>query len=247
MNKYEKFAIYLKWNRDIKTFKDYKKMLEHIPFEYLKYRCLKEMYARSQPSANLDDLLKEHFDRVAKGLEPERFYERYYLSYQECKYILDKYVKEWYLKDPWDDYFELIISDAENKHIKDKWIPERTDEHGTHPGYRGYEDVPPLKDIIGEESANKVIEFLKERRDFYIHNRNEDAFRAQICLGISPNSNAEAVKEYWKSKGKDITIDLRAHCDDYFWCEERGYTKKELRDIEKEEEERKRKENKDGC
>ena len=28
MNKYEKFAIYLDWKRDIKTFKDYKKMLE---------------------------------------------------------------------------------------------------------------------------------------------------------------------------------------------------------------------------
>lgn len=243
MKKYEKFAIYLDWKRYIKTFKDYKKMLEHIPFEYLKYRCLKEMYARSQPSANLDNLLKEHFDRVVRGLEPERFYERYYLSYQECKYILDKYVKEWYLKDYWNEHLDLIIHDAENKHVKDKWIPERTDEHGTHPGYRGYEDVPPLKDIIGEENASKVIEFLKDRKDFYHHSQDENAFRSQICLGISPNSNAEKVKEYWKTKGHDISIDLRNHSNDYFWCEEQGYSKVELKEIEEEEKKRKEKEN----
>lgn len=246
MNKYEKFAIYLDWKRNIKTFKDYKKMLEHIPFEYLKYRCLKEMYARSQPSANLDDLLKEHFDRIDKCLEPERFYERYYLSYQECKYILDKYVKEWFLKDPWDDYFDLLIYDAENKHVKDKWIPERVDKHGNvHPGYRSYEDVMPLKDIIGNDNANKVIEFLKDRKSFYHHNQNESAFRAQICLGISPNSNATKVIEYWRNAGldKDVVTDLRIHSDNYFWCEEHGYSKAELKDIEEDEKKKKEKEN----
>ena len=245
MNKYEKFAVYLECNRDIKTFKDYKKVLEHMPLEYLKYRCLKEMYARSQPSANLDDLLKEHFNRVSKGLEPETFYDRYYLSYEECKYILDKYVKEWFLKDPWNDYLDLIIHDAENEHIKDKWIPERTDEHGTHPGYRGYENMPPLKDVIGKKNADKVVEFLKGRKNFYYHSQNENAFRCQICLGISPNSNAEKVKEYWKAQGKDITIDLRKHSNDYFWCEEHGYSKAELKEIE--EEEKKRKEKEDAC
>ena len=88
-----------------------------------------------------------------------------------------------------------------------------------------------------------VVVFLKERRDFYRHSQDENAFRSQICLGISPNSNAEKVKEYWKSKVQDISIDLRNHSDDYFWCEEQGYSKAELKEIEEEEKKRKEKEN----
>lgn len=240
MNKYEKFAIYFDWKRDTKTFKEYKEMLEHMPLEYLKYRCLKEMYVRAQPSVNLDTLLKEHFDRVSKGLGAEAFYDRYYLSSQEYTYILNKYVKEWNLKDPWYDYFDLIIHDIENAHPKYKWIPEHTDELGTHPGYRSYEEAPPLKDTIGEDATEKVIEFLKDRQNFYYHNQKENSFRVNISLGISPNSNAESVKKYWNERGIYFTIDLREHSDDYFWCEEEGYSKKELKELE--ERERKEKE-----
>lgn len=279
MKKYEKFSIHSDWDIPVKSFKEYKEMLEHSPFEYIKHRCLKEMYERAQPSVNLDNLLKEHFDRLSKGLEAESFYERYYLSYEECTYILDKYVEQWYLKDPWHDYFELIISDAQKRYFKDKWIPDHTDKYGNnHPGHRGYEDVMPLRiqiekalnskfkvskevkkaleklrykfnaskkiksivdSIETSKEANKInklfIDFLKERENFYYHDRNENALRCQVCLGISPNSNAEAVKKYWKEKGIDLDIDLRKHSNDYFYCEEQGYTKEELKELEEHE------------
>lgn len=241
--KYLKFGLNTDAYKHVRTFKEYKQMLEHDPFEYIKYRCLKEMYERAQPSVNLDDLLKEHFNRLKQGLEAEQFYDRYFLSYEECKYVLDKYVHHWYLEDPWERYLDLIINDAQEKHIRDKWIPERIDEFGnTHPGYSGYEDVPPLKEIIGEDAANKVVAFLNERKNFYRRNIDENAFRAQICLGISPSSNDESVKRYWKEKGCNLDIDLRKHGADYFWCEENGYWD-DLDEI-KEREEKERKEKK---
>ena len=181
-------------------------------------RCKREMYKRAQPSANYDELLKKY-----KGTK-EKIYERYYLSNEECKYIVHKYLQAYGLIDKFKDHCDLLIDNMRNGTITDNYIDEKYDENGHRiPGYRDYKDVPSLKNIIGEENAQKVIDFIKDRKEFYKTDHESEKFQFTIYMGDSPSSSSKTVEEYWKSKGIDIKIDPRHHTDDYFWDEENGY------------------------
>jgi hypothetical protein len=191
-------------------------------------RCRKEMYARAQPPINYDDVVKEYKEDQAAGKEITRVYTRHYLSQQEFIYILNKYIKAYHLEEVFKEHCNIIIEDMQNGCNKTKYIPANYDEYGNYyPGYRDYEPVPPLKEIIGEEAANKVIEFIKNRQDFYRFDRDESCFRISVSLSDSPTSNPEDVIEYWKSQGVDLNIDPRKLSEDEFWDEEHGYTEEE--------------------
>lgn len=185
--------------------------------------CMREMYKKSQPSADYDQLIED----VKSGKIPKdtRIYERYYLSMDEFIYIRDKYMKAYGLVEHWKPDIELLEEYLNEGGTKDKWIPKHVDEGGCkHPGHRSYEKVPPIKKQItdflmhnisgkyvelGEEITKIVMNTINDCKEFYRFDREPNSFSASIALGPSPNSNPEFVKDYWKSQGFDIEIEDR--------------------------------------
>lgn len=201
-----------------KNITDFKLSRDDIMSEAI-HRCKKEMYAKAQPSVDYDLLLEQY-----KNGCKTRLYERYYLSNEELKYIVAKYVELYHFESKLSDHFDLLIDNMTKGTIKDKWIPGKTDDDGfTHPGYRGYENVPPLEKIIGKEKAKTVIDYIKERKDFYSRDYEKEQFEFAIYLGDSPTSNEKEVIDYWKSQGINLKIDPRKYNSDYFWSEENDY------------------------
>lgn len=204
--------------------------------------CLKEMYAKSQPSAKWDIILEAYKEGIIG--KNEKIYERHYLSQDEFLYIRDKYKKAYGIKDHWKDDVEVVEDYLNKGGFKSAYIPEEIDEDGfKHPGYRCAEKVPPIKELIlnylnehpeqstNEETANNitkiVMDTIKECKNFYKLNREEEWFDCNIALGASPNCNKETVKKWWKeNKNKDITIEERNPI--LFWYRDNEYTDDEM-------------------
>jgi hypothetical protein len=146
---------------------------------------------------------------------------------EEFNYIKEKYIEAYRLKHQWNPNIELLESYLKEGGTKDKYIPEHTDEEGfTHPGYRGYEKVLPLRDQIVSYlrecgvDESKVIEMadgingltlstINDCKEFYCFDREEYEFCVSVSLGASPTSNKKKVIEYWKSKGIEVKIEDR--------------------------------------
>lgn len=204
--------------------------------------CMCEMYAKSQPEADWDNLIEEY--RTGKIGKDERVYERHYLSMDEFLYIRDKYKEAYNIKKTWQSDVEFIENLLTNGGLRDKYIPDYTDEDGDeHPGYRSAEEVKPIKEQIlsflkenhvsdiAEEEAQKVTDIvmntIKDYKDFYRFDREEEWFDCNIALGASPTSNPETVKKWWKENhNKDIEIEERN--PKLFWYRDMGYTDEDL-------------------
>ena len=191
--------------------------------------CLTEMYAKSQPSVDYHQLIEDA--RNGKIGKYERVYERYYLSQEEFLHIRDKYVKAYGMEATWKSNIELLERYLTEGGTKDKYIESHTDEDGHyHPGYRGYENVKPIKkqienilndefasgevspfvkDAITDKIAEIVMKTISDCKEFYRFDREESTFSASVALGASPCSNKDTVIEYWKSQGIDIEIEER--------------------------------------
>lgn len=196
---------------------DRKEILERAYHE-----CMAEMYAKSQPSADYNQLLEDA--KNGKIGKDERVYERYYLSHEEFKHILGKYKEAYNIKSHWIDDIEVLERYIKEGGSKDKYIEAHTDEKGNyHPGYRSYEKVKPIKeqlsDVLEEYSLydenmhNKlydtVTNIIDTCKNFYRFDREESSFDCSVALGPSPNSCAEAVIQYWAHQGVDIKIEER--------------------------------------
>lgn len=186
------------------------------------HECMVEMYAKAQPSADYNQLLEDA--KNGKIGKDERVYERYYLSQEEFKYILNKYKEAYNIKSHWNDDVEVVEKYIKKGGVKDKYIPSYKDENGNyHPGYRGYEDVAPLKDrlfdilevygLYDENMHNKlydtVVDTIDTCKNFFKFDSEETSFDCSVALGPSPNSCAEAVIQYWAHQGVDIEIEER--------------------------------------
>ena len=196
---------------------DRKEILERAYHE-----CMAEMYAKSQPSADYNQLLEDA--KNGKIGKDERVYERYYLSHEEFKHILGKYKEAYNIKSHWIDDIEVLERYIKEGGSKDKYIEAHTDEKGNyHPGYRSYEKVKPIKEQISdvlkeyslydENMHNKlydtVTNIIDTCKNFYRFDREESSFDCSVALGPSPNSCAEAVIQYWAHQGVDIKIEER--------------------------------------
>lgn len=183
--------------------------------------CMKEMYARSQPPADYDQLLEDVKNgKIGKN---ECVYERHYLSHEEFKYILGKYKKAYNIRETWTSDIETLEEYLKSGGIKDKYIEAHTDKYGYHPGHRGYETVKPIHNQISNilhehgiddkniESAitETILKTVKNCKEFYKFDREESSFEFSVALGASPTSNPEVVKKYWKSQGVDLDIEIR--------------------------------------
>ena len=213
--------------------------------------CFKEMYAKSQPMADYDNLLEEY--KSGKIGKDERIYDRHYLSQEEFKYILKKYIDAYRCNKFWDEYIEILEEYLNEGGNKDKYIPEKIDEDGfKHPGYRSYESVPPLKVLIkniideyfehkelnqdrtelADDITNKVMEIIHNCKEYYNFDREEEQFSIAITLGASPTSNPETVKKWWKDN-YNVDIEIEERNPLLFW--EQDYYGDEFESVMEEE------------
>lgn len=178
--------------------------------------CLDEMYRRSQPSITWEEIQKQ-----AKENPDRQIWREHYLPQWLYKNIQDKYVRMYRLQEEWISSVELVERYLLEGGTKDKYIEAHTDEHGNyHPGCRGYEDIKPIKVQIGDffkshnicpeerevivsEIVKMVMESITDCKNFYNHDRDYIQFSFNVS-NYSPNSNIEAVREFYKDT--DIVI-----------------------------------------
>lgn len=161
--------------------------------------CMSELYEASQPSITYDEYVK-----LSSENPDRKIYDEHYLSSEEIKYIIDKYVELYHLDSEFYDDCDILIRDMEKGCSKDKYVEPKNGS----PGYRDYENVPPLSTEIGEENLKKVIDFIKMRKDFYKFNHRKHSFMFNMTM-IAPCSNKETVLEFYKNQGTPITIEDR--------------------------------------
>ena len=194
--------------------------------------CIHEMFAKAQPAADFDNIIEE----VKAGkIDEEKdgpIYDRHYLSSEEYMYILNKYMDAYRIQSEWKDDIEILEDYLNKGGHKDKYIDDWEDEHGHHPGYRSYEDVPPLKEhienilssYIGEknckqvrdEITNKVMELIHDCKNYYSFNVDEQKFKNTVYMRCSPTGSAETVKKWWKDH-YDVDIEIEERNPLLFW------------------------------
>lgn len=192
--------------------------------------CLREMYAKAQPSANFDEIVEGVKNGTIKDDAKNPVYSRYYLSAEEFNHILKKYKKAYGIDKPWNRYLDVVEDYFKGRGLKDIWVEGKVEPDGfKSPGHRSAEEVPhitkafnnilktefamSLSDEDLEEISDRLsVEVLKYTdwcRNFYMFDREESSFSAGIALGCSPTSNPNTVIEYWKAQGVDIDIKWR--------------------------------------
>lgn len=180
--------------------------------------CMREMYAKAQPSADYDAIVAGVKDGTIQDSDKDPVYSRHYLSQEEFKHILNKYIKAYGMEKKWNSYVGIIetylkggghrniyVNNSKElicvPHIKETFTKEINDNFGNVLG----EDTEKLSEIL----SNKVLEYVQWCRDFYMVDREADSFSASVALGESPSSNPDAVIEYWARHGVDIDIEWR--------------------------------------
>ena len=187
--------------------------------------CIREMFAKAQPAADWDNLIEEYKAGKIDENKDGPIYDRHYLSDKEFRYILDKYMNAYRIYSEWKDNVEVVEDYLNNGGNKDKYISDWDDEHGHHPGYRSYEEVPPLKEHIekiiydeydgnaeiaervAQDVTNKVMELIATCKNYYSFNVDEQKFRNTVFMRCSPTGNIETVKKWWKDH-YDIDIEI---------------------------------------
>lgn len=186
--------------------------------------CLDEMYRKSQPSITWEEVEAE-----AKLNPEKRIWEEHYLSAKKFEEIQDKYLSMYRIGDEFKSNVTLVEEYLSKGGTRDKYMPEVIDEDGfKHPGYRGYEKVPAIKEqiekILNDELASgEVSPFVKDAirdkivesvmntiadcKEFYCFNREEIGFRFNVS-NYSPNSNIEGVREIYKDTDIVINEDI---------------------------------------
>ena len=194
--------------------------------------CIREMFAKAQPSADFDNIIEEYKAGKIDEKKDGPIYDRHYLSAEEYQYILDKYMKAYRIESEWKENVEVVEEYLNKGGHKDKYIEDWEDEHGHHPGYRSYEDVPPLKRLIlnvlqkySESETNKeladeitkvVMNDISTCKNYYSFNVDEQKFRNTVCMRCSPTGSIETVKKWWKDH-YDIDIEIEERNPLLFW------------------------------
>lgn len=173
--------------------------------------CLEEMFQKSQPKASYFD----YVEKVKRGeiSKDEKIFERHYLNETQFNYIAEKYKKAYRLKRTWAPNIKFLLDCLKEGGYKTVYKPL---VDGGEP-VRTAEKTPSLESIIGTAKAKEVFELIKNLRDFYRFDRDEEIFDFNVYLGCSPTSNEETVKNYWKSQGVDIEIDTTELSEDDYW------------------------------
>lgn len=117
----------------------------------------------------------------------------------------------------WDDMDALIDFLYKGGGLKEVNSPM----HEGGENVRHCEDAPLVKDVIGEEAAEKLKDLLESYRRTYKWG-NSDVISYGYYFMSTPNTNAESVKRAWKvAFNKDIEIP-----DDSTWIDKYEYADK---------------------
>ena len=173
-------------------------------------RCMQELYSLAQPQVSWVDFIEQNKKYKENGEAGPKPYEFYYLPQSVFEEIVEDYIYAYNIKSHFDDHLDIILGYF-NRPVVDKYIEG---ENG-YPGYRGYDYLIPLKDLIGDEIIEKVKEYIEKARNFYRFDGELNSFKMTICLGASPSSNKQAVIDNWKKyRNKDIIIDESVYKED---------------------------------
>lgn len=189
--------------------------------------CMSEMYAKSQPSVNYDEILDGVKNGSISDSDANPVYARHYLSAYEFYYILNKYKKAYGIESKWVDYVEVVGNYFNGKGMKDVWVDGKVDGDGNKtPGHRSAEDVPHIKTPIyntlfkefgrsyskhelnelTDEISEHILNYIDWCRNFYRFDREEESFSTSVTLGASPTSNPKTVVKYWEENGVNVDI-----------------------------------------
>ena len=69
-------------------------------------RCMEEMYQKAQPSVSYKELIAGVINGTIVDNRETPLYERYYLSHEEFKYILNKYIKAYRIQEEFLYYLQ---------------------------------------------------------------------------------------------------------------------------------------------
>lgn len=158
--------------------------------------CFIEAYKWAQPPVDY----RPYIDGKQKPLDikEDQFYKRHYLSNDNFHYIIDKIKYLYHIGKDWTDNIELLldyITNPESK--KDKYIKEPG-----KPGYRGYENITPLQDIIKDETEyQNVMELFQHTLHHFNRDPEESSFSWAAYFGSGPICHKEAVEKYWQEHG----------------------------------------------
>jgi len=215
--------------------------------------CIREMFAKAQPAADWDNILEEYRAGKIDEKKDGPVYDRHYLSDKEFRYILDKYMQAYHIYSDWKSDVEVVEKYLSEGGNKDKYIPDWEDEHGHHPGYRSYEEVPPIKNLIAdyirsymvikgepEDNIQKwaqgitdiVMNDIATCKNYYSFNADEQKFRNTVFMRCSPSGSIKTVKKWWKDH-YNTDIDIEERNPLLFW--ERDYYGDEFEKIMEEE------------
>lgn len=157
--------------------------------------CLCECYKWAQPSINFDAYLKN--PEMIQEDDKFHFYRRYYLSKENFDYIRNSFKEAYHIGKDWKEDIELLvnyITDKDSK--KDIYIPGKDG----FPGHRGYTPITPLQELTSD--SDDVLELIDTCKNFFSRDFEDENFQFSVCLGPSPNSNAEEVEKYWHEHGR---------------------------------------------
>lgn len=183
--------------------------------------CLELMYKYSVPSMSFKDFLNE----VKEGKEYDKMYfAHHYLPKKLQDDIIERVRYIYGLGNFFKEYTNVIKEDLINGGLVDIYVD---DENGI--SHRDSKQNGPLKDIIGEENANKVEELIDNYISFY---RIDNTFTRDFDYSVfnyAPSNFKDKTEEYWKEKGLNYSFDDKEICDryykeeygeDFFGCEE---------------------------
>lgn len=184
--------------------------------------CLDKMYRASQPSITWNELCEKAKQDKEKG-EEHFYWEEHYLSQEEYDEIYNEYAEAYRAVNEWKDNCDTVIKYLTDGGIKDKWI----EREGDSPGYRGYENVAPIKeqiqnivnDNIGEgqvsndiveKITNVVMNTITTCKDFYRFDRDGEIFSFNVGM-YAPNTNIKSVRKYHEKNNTGIVIRERKY------------------------------------
>lgn len=163
---------------------------------------LRRMYAEAEPPVDYDELIELKKCGYVTDSQNDKVFNRHYLEKGRQRDIFDEVCYEYgmdervkntlgMLVDGFKEGLYLKMTTEETKELE---VPSEVLEL-TH----GYGRLRPLKDMIGDENAEKVISLVERFKSSHGTDRDKDSVMSAVFLGPSPSSNKETVEEYYKS------------------------------------------------
>lgn len=132
--------------------------------------CLRDLYLNSEPPIDIKELIDSGF----KDDENDPLRNKHFIDKETFTEIVEDTKYAYGIIDHFHDNLELIKSDLKNGPTV------RTSKYE-------YTALKPLKEEIGEEAYNKVMEYIDAIYNYYRKDYDVSKFDFSIFLGASPS------------------------------------------------------------